>query len=367
MNDLNPKIRTIYVHIGHHKTGSSSIQEALIKNSFLLRENNLYFFSKKPNGDMDSNTNEWVDQSWHYENINQIRKPEDLALQASKLPGNVVISAESFSWVDNISSLEVFKKNLYFYFDNVIIIVYIRRQDKQIISHYQEETKGGIHQPPYNFYPSGNNSIPQYKKYFDKYLNYHYRLSKWGDVFGDKNIVIRIFEINELFKNDVVFDFFKILGIYENIVSSRINESWSFQQTKVGYLMSNINMNKYFKRIIHKNLDINSKLLPSSIEAKEFYSLYRKSNELLNNRFYIKNNCIFDEDFSMYSESGNDKWTEDKANEAISNILIAINNLKAKDLIIIAVRTKLLFLKNKFKFLSYYSREKNSYRDSEKT
>tara|TARA_B110000003_G_C16590246_1_gene511516 strand:+ start:288 stop:1355 length:1068 start_codon:yes stop_codon:yes gene_type:complete len=354
------------VHIGQHKTGSSSIQDALIKNSLLLRENNLYFFSKKPNGDIDGSTNEWVDQSWHYENINQIRNPEEFALQASKLPGNVIISAESFSWVDNIASLELFKKNLNFYFKNVIIIVYIRRQDKQIISHYQEETKGGVHQPPYNFYPSGNTSIPPYEKYFDKYLDYYYRLSRWGDVFGDQNITIRIFEKNELYKNDVVLDFFKILGIYENIISSRINESWSFQQTKVGFLMSNIRMNKYLKKIIHINLDHNSKLMPSSKEAKKFYTIYKQSNQLLNNRFRIKKNNIYDEDFSMYSESGNDKWTEDSANEAISNILKAINNLKAKDIIIIALRTKLLFLKNKFKFLFSIKRKKNSYRDSEK-
>ena len=114
------------------------------------------------------------------------------------------------------------------------------------------------------------------------------------------------------------------------------------------------------------NLDRNSKLMPSSKEAKKFYSIYRQSNQLLNNRFRIKKNNIYDEDFSMYSESGNDKWTEDSANEAISNILEAINNLKARDLIIIALRTKILFLKNKFKFLFSNEKKKNSYRDSEK-
>ena len=115
------------------------------------------------------------------------------------------------------------------------------------------------------------------------------------------------------------------------------------------------------------NLDRNSKLMPSSKEAKKFYSIYRQSNQLLNNRFRIKKNNIYDEDFSMYSESGNDKWNEDNANEAISNILIALNNLKTRDFIFIAIRTKLFSYKNKLKFLFFKQKKKKSYRDSEKT
>lgn len=172
--------------------------------------------------------------------------------------------------------------------------------------------------------------MPKYKKYYDRYLDYNTRLSKWADVFKDENLFIRIFDKNHLYNEDVVLDFFKLIGIKKDIQSARFNASWGFEKTKIVYLMEKNKMNKYFKNIIYQNLDNSSKLLPSRCEAMEFYSFYRESNKKLNSRFSLNstNDSIFDEDFSIYPEESGDIWTEESANKAISNIICTINSIK---------------------------------------
>lgn len=96
--------------------------------------------------------------------------------------------------------------------------------------------------------------------------------------------------------------------------------------------MSSLGMRNDLRKIINQNLDNNGKLMPSKEEAKNFYLRYKESNKKLNERFKInKLEYIFDEDFSMYSDTSMDVWTEESANQAIIHILQSINDLQAID------------------------------------
>ncbi len=350
--------KKIFIHIGQHKTGSTSIQQALINNSDTLKKYNLFYYNKKPNGRTDAHVSSWIKpiRSDDYDDLAIIIQPEKLAIEVSKLSGNVIISSEEFSWIQNKDALSRFKHSLKKYFDSIFIIAYIRRQDSQVVSFCQEEAKSGGGMKEYGFFQCENRAMPKYKKYYDQYLDYNIRLSKWADVFKDENLFIRIFDKNYLYKEDVVLDFFKLIGINKDIQFASFNESWGFEKTKIVYLMEKNKINKYFKNIIYQNLDNSSKRLPSRFEAMEFYSFYKESNKKLNSRFSLNstNKFIFDEDFSIYPEESGDVWTEESANKAISNIIYAINSISPSTLFFISIKTKIFQIKQKIKGIAKY-------------
>lgn len=328
-------MKKIYIHTGQHKTGTTSLQQMLFDNRLKLNEEeNISFFTTDTKNRVIKNGNTccWIKiNKRNVENDASIVSPEVLAQNLAKLPNDVIMSAECFSWIFDKQELLRFKEELSKFFDEIIIIVYIRRQDKQIVSLYQQRSKK--HRPPSNFfYGNEPTAIPMYNKNLDYYFDYNKRISKWGDVFGDDNIIIRVFDKKTLYKGDIVSDFCNLLNI-KNITSSmKKNVSNGFEKTKVSHLMSSLGMRNDLRKIINQNLDNNGKLMPSKEEAKNFYLRYKESNKKLNERFKInKSEYIFDEDFSMYSDTSMDVWTEESANQAIIHILQSINDLQAID------------------------------------
>jgi len=328
-------MKKIYIHTGQHKTGTTSLQQMLFDNRLKLNEeDNMSFFTTDTKNKLIQNGNTccWIKTSKrNVENDASIVSPEILAKKLAKLPNDVIMSAECFTWIFDTQELLRFKEELSKFFDKIIIIVYIRRQDKQIVSLYQQRSKK--RRPPSNFfYGNEPTAIPTYNKNLDYYFDYNKRISKWGDVFGEDNVIIRVFDKKTLYKEDIVSDFCNLLNI-KNITSSvNKNISNGFEKTKISHLMSSIEMRNDLRKIINKNLDNNGKLMPSKEEAKNFYLRYKESNKKLNERFKInKSEYIFDEDFSMYSDFPMDVWTEESANQAIIHILQSINDLKALD------------------------------------
>jgi hypothetical protein len=346
------KNRKIFIHIGQHKTGSTSIQQTLCNNGHILKKYGLSYYRTNPNGKLNAHVSAWIKvgdrKSLQYcDDDAIIIQPEKLAQNASKLIGDIVISSEEFSWVSNKDQLLKFKLDLEKYFDHIIIITYIRRQDLQIVSHHQEEIKSNNPR----LFPNGNIAIPKHEKHVDYYLDYNDRLSKWGDIFGDKNLRIRVFETENLYKKDVVLDFFKLIGIEKGVLPLKSNESWGFERSKVVYLMEKNKLNKYIKKIIYQNLNNKGKLLPSKAEAEKTYLYYKNSNIKLNSRFLInaKNPSIFNENFFLYPKERKDVWTEESANKAIYNIIDAINSISPGKFLYIALKTKLFSVKRKIK------------------
>jgi hypothetical protein len=151
----------------------------------------------------------------------------------------------------------------------------------------------------------------------------------WAEVFGKENITIRVFDKKELFRGDAVRDFFHLLGIDDFQESKQMNESNNFEKAKLGFLMNQANISsRPLRNIINRDLNSKNKLLPKREDAKRFYEQYRESNIALNKMFNISetNEAIFDEDFSMYPEEGNELWTEENVNETISSMLKSLND-----------------------------------------
>lgn len=333
--------RKIYIHIGSHKTGTTSIQKALFENKNILTENNIKFFYIKPVGkkSLPGNSSDWI--RFDYDNLVNSSIDSSLARRLADAGENVLISTEYFSWIFRREYIEEFYRQLSEYFDDFKIICYIRRQDSLIVSHYQQASHT-FNAPANYFFGNTNSPLPAYQKHFDHYYDYNSRLGMWADVFGDKNMDIRVFQKDRLIKGDVVNDFFDIIAMPLRYAVSRENESWDFASVRTGHIMNQVNdpgplMTKLRKclemRKSKSNTIINFReFLPARTHAIEFYNRYKSSNCLLNARFNISDiPAIFNEEFNYYPESGSDEWDEKTANYAILNVLHCINQLPCLD------------------------------------
>lgn len=319
--------KTLYLHIGNHKTGTTSIQYALVDNCDFLENHNISFFSQHTSG---RNVKTGNTSAWIYVDPKQIKNGmgsfvtdvNKLALKLGNLPHNrVIMSAESLSFIFEKQPLESLYHALKNYFDQIKIIVYLRRQDEQAVSHHQQESKGS--DTGVLFFGTDNHAIPQDTEHHHYYMNYYKRISLWADVFGDDNMIVKVFDKHKLKEHDVVTDFFSIFDLTIPKKETYIlNESNGFEKTKVGHLLNKHIQNKQLRLHLFGYLSNEGKMLPSRLQAQKYYKIFQESNKKLEERFGIK----FNENFDKYPEKNQDTWDEDTANSAISNLLTAIND-----------------------------------------
>jgi hypothetical protein len=168
-------------------------------------------------------------------------------------------------------------------------------------------------------------ALPPYQDYFQKYLNYYDRIGLWADIFGENRVQPRVFDKKYLYGEDVVADFFNILGATKTIHAERINESNGFVKTKVNLLFNHIDIAQNWRLRLRPRLDNSGRLTPARQEAIDFYSYFKESNRRLNHQFNLTpEEFLFDDDFSIYPATPGDLWTEDSANDAILSLLEGI-------------------------------------------
>jgi hypothetical protein len=325
-------MKTLFLHIGSHKTGTTSIQNALIRNKEELQRRSVSVFDRDPNGEtrVDADGGNWIRSYFTLVDGRPDKMgtfpidTESLFNYLNDYDGDVIFSSETLSWLNSLEVIDGLKREADKYFSKVVVIVYLRRQDQQAVSQHNQgsKVKGG---DDHYYYLSNNRSLPITEDNYYEYLDYNKKIAIWADIFGDENIIVRVFDQNSLFGGDVVKDFFHIIGIPYNIKESDRNPSNGFEATKIGHL-SNENLRPEISEMIKRGSDNSGKLMPSRADAKTFYSRYVESNIRLNQRFKISPRVdIFNDDFSHYPVEAQDLWGEDTANQAISNVLKSLD------------------------------------------
>ena len=227
-------MKTVYLHIGYNKTGTTAIQKTFFKNVKFLEENNL-FYPLECRGDRESpahhslaesllfacnkplptfvNTDIYAKYSTdHYWKLLH----EELAKTKCT---SIFISSEAFSRFRQCESQIRFIKEQ---FDNckVKILVYIREPTAYLESAYNQAIKSG-------------NEIHTIKKMINQgWLTFDYfeEIEKWTNVFGVENIIVRIYD-KLYFPNGIVADVLEAIGFgnstnFKNlpIISQRRNK-----------------------------------------------------------------------------------------------------------------------------------------------
>lgn len=310
----------LILHIGTEKTGTTSIQHALARSRDELSRNGILYPKL-----LDTENHMEIAVAGMGLRPDDTIQIQELARTGYDLPGyldavrdalaadidtakphTLLISNEHLhSRLPNVADVERLADFLGRDFDDVKVIVYLRRQDRMAVSLHSTRLKGGgtgemlpiYHAPP-------------------AYYDLNALLERYAAVFGAQAIVPRIYHPAELRDRDVVKDFYATAGL--GITPPQLNNqnlSVSRHQARFLKLMNErlplikdgkINPARgpmFFA--IHKVLP-GPAARPSRDEAVKFQAQFDTLNRLAKDRFLPQVDwpALFDDDFSSYPEVG---------------------------------------------------------------
>jgi hypothetical protein len=124
----------------------------------------------------------------------------DLKEELTNIPSNkVLLSSEDFEWLSKAQAQQL-KDRLQEVFQQIKIVLYIRRQDSYIEAMYNQQVR--------DYTPRLSVSFQEYiieKKY--GVLSCYDYVERWASVFGRENIIIRPFEKGQFSGNNIFKDF----------------------------------------------------------------------------------------------------------------------------------------------------------------
>ncbi len=286
--------KTVYLHIGAHKTGTTALQLFLSHNRKIL-ENNGYLYPGRnvAHHDMarefqlltlqEITTDPRTATNKYFDEINNSNSEK------------IILSAEKFENLGpHINKLKEFLLPRFL----VKIIFYLMCQDEQIESMFNASIKNPDHRSKKTFSEfitnkSGvnQNNSPEIllscKRIAE--LDYYSALRPWKDAFGEGNIFVRVNEHEQL-PMGIFHDFLSVLGLQINenywIPEKRINKSLNWDLIEV-IRLGNIhfgNDRNYHAFLLNNLTQINSEnkegkqRLLSPQQRRDIISLFKEAN-----------------------------------------------------------------------------------------
>ncbi len=216
------RVKRCWLHVGMHKTGSTSIQETLVRangsgNWRLLRVGGrpnmgkaiCGMFSAQPLKHSFYSKLGYTEARIQREK-QTIRRRLERALQGCT-EETVIISAEALSALLKVEEVQAMKEFLEPFCEEIRVIGYVRSPVSFKNSIFQEAVKHG----------KGKFDIAEVK------VNYRRRFKKFDDVFGRENVILRKFDPASFPHHCIVADFCQQIGIEEppREAVQRTNES----------------------------------------------------------------------------------------------------------------------------------------------
>ena len=271
-------MKTIYLHIGTHKTGTTTIQSILSANQEAILAQG-YYYSKKCriritpgnhplawallHGDrmLNEQTGEILDLSCAW---------SDFLEEIPQAAENIIISSEYFCLFrdEQVLTLKEILANF-----RVIPILYLRRQDKFLLSLYSENVKSNGH------FESVHSFIQNQQEKVD-YLGI---IDRWSRAFGHENMVIGLYTLGEG-NTDLIGDFLSKIGI----VMDR-------DELKIGDRRFNVNPPiKLLKIIRFLNWLMHGKFSMSLAQCRQLYTRNLLSRHIVNAASLIPDKILSD-------------------------------------------------------------------------
>jgi hypothetical protein len=339
----------IYLHIGTEKTGTTTLQRFLNLNRRKLHEQNTLY----PTSPGIENHAKLSVYSLNIQRKDELKKffnvfsekdhvkfrlkfKKELTNEIKKFtPKKIILSNEHCSTrlINNEEILRL-KELLYSISKNVKIIIYLRRQDDYFLSTYSTWIKCG-----------GSNKINIPKNFESVYIQnrYNYKLiiDRWAKYFGEENIIIRVFELEQMVGNSLIDDFLFITKVnYENfVVPNDLNSSLSSDVLEFLRIF-----NKYIPFFNENGInpergDLNDILEEISTKnkihfrgAEKLYENFKKENESIA-KIYLKrkDGILFKSNRRNIQEIYDDQLCVERAVE-ISSIMWKHMQIKLNDL-----------------------------------
>jgi hypothetical protein len=293
-------MRTLYLHVGWSKTGTSAIQKQVqnLRNTFLEK------------GILYPQNIQWNDYSHHpfalafrgdisgyAKNISDLEAITILKRELNESKAeSVLISSELSPFYFNNHNFTEFVSE---YFDEVKIIFTVRRQSEFILSLFNQLIKDPNVRLADSFYGLTINNLPN--------MNYFQNIERWKNVVGEKNIIVVPYSnniVNDfLNKFDIIFDSKQM-----NSNNSTVNESLSTRcllmlQEQGKSLKTVREYNELKQNIILKDQAIK--------DIEKSVVLFSKEEQFYLDRYYTRTNQLIENNYLGGKKLFNDKKYED--------------------------------------------------------
>lgn len=314
--------RRLTLHIGSHKTGTTTVQSTFLRNEAALKRKGLTFVHGRKSTVHEFlgalNPPHFLPSGFRLRDVEEFKQ----LLQAAE-GDELFASSENFSFFFHPDPIADLAEAIRPMVDEVRILVYLRRQDRQMVSHHQEAAKP--HRAPAgHLWGHELTPLPKPQPQHALYLDYDRRIGHWADVFGDAAMAIRVFDRSMLAGGDIVTDVLTVLGIDGAGIerAEDRNVSLSALQARLGHMMNTAGVGEALSTAIIDAAGDGPRAQPARSEAEAFYAPWRESNARLNARFGISAiPSIFNEDFDDYPERATPVWDLAGAERALDVVL----------------------------------------------
>lgn len=190
-------INELVVHLGDTKTGSTSIQKALVAKAYDIPNKTLIYPTVNNHIGMAKTLTlkrRFAEREKRFKRVYEVLGKSDADYG--------VVSAEHFQFVDPVVFDEAIKTYWPKLRDRIRLVAYVRPHGSKILSAFAERVKLG-------------NDVETIERFIQtssdkRMFDYTERFSKWRDVFGDR-FTLRPFIRDELYNRDAIQDFFHFL------------------------------------------------------------------------------------------------------------------------------------------------------------
>jgi hypothetical protein len=305
------------LHIGTEKTGSSAIQAYLAGHRDRLRASG-FVYSSIPDSEnhvalaayaQDDTKVDDLRMAFAADNAARLagfrtRIEQTLAAEVAASPNaTFVFSGEHcHSRLIEPAEVERLRDLLRRFFDDIRVIVYLRRQDQVAVSLYSTLVKAG-----------GTRAVTLDPGALDRrYYDYAALLDRWGNAFGRNALTVARFTPSAAAQGSIIPDFCARTGIpLLDHADRRSNES--LRPPHQEFLRR---INERLPRFVGGALnplrgDIDDYVSavgsgagrrPARATARDFYESFRASNETVRQEFFPDVATLFDENFDAYPE-----------------------------------------------------------------
>lgn len=340
-------MKTLYIHIGTHKTATTSIQHFLYNNGEVLNKKGYiypdYGFIYPYVGPHRNGLFlglPYIDHHGVRHKDKEIRfynRGMEITHELFKTYDNIILSNERL-WMDFYKGQQALLRKVIedsrSYNYRIVLIIYLRRQDQFIESYWNEHVKSNVVE---------NRPLQEYINSF-RYLDYYKVLNDFGDLIGDENIKVRRFS-DAVSGDGILSDFMSQIGLQltdeynVNMDDAEKNPSLFGNVTEIKRRINQTegltkNDAAFIKNAMWLSSDTSRKFYPCSELSEEdradLLDKYEQSNKMIVDRFIKDERPLFSDDYSGLPkrEEENPEFLNDVIRSFAAGDVILLRRLK---------------------------------------
>ncbi|CUH80342.1 hypothetical protein [Tropicibacter naphthalenivorans] len=305
----------LWLHIGTQKTGSTAIQHFGQAQAAFLARHDVQFVKLVRRSSLNR-----LPKALRRGDLDFARHVGGLIEEgiAQATARNIVLSSEMLSanGVDLAQLAQILPSLTRLPLN---IVVYLRRQDRFMESHYRQRVKNGRYGGPISSY---------IKETRDAYGDYDRLLRRWEEGFPQARIYVRRFEKGHLKDEDIISDFNALLGVSHvphELRAAPINASPSDEMLTMLHLLKaagGYDVARLRKAVEARCGDLGRQArLLSAAQARALMDYYAASNEAVRQRYFPKDEALFETDDLRQETSADQGFTADQ--QAMIGALLA--------------------------------------------